>query len=177
MKKKYVIYGIIAVAAIIFLIYRKKIFRDLKPTIDDLKNKIVAGEGMGGAAATQQTAGTFIKGTEGERISNMLKDVASKYSQRDLEAALRDWPSTNKTFDRSLLDNLNLSSRPVSVSELYNRNNDSQIKLENSIIDIGKLVRNQVVINDLWGHSCYCNCGCRDGFKGVTLSRFDVSQN
>lgn len=170
---KYVVYSIVVVLVVLFLIYRKKIFRDMKPTLDDLKNKIIAGEGM----QTQKTnAGTFVKGTEGDRISEMLKQTAANYSVRDLEAATRNWDNVGKSVDRSLFDSLNLTSRPVSVSELYNK---KSIALDRgpamAIEDISRIIRNQVVINDLWGHPCYCSCGCQDGFRGVTVSRFNLN--
>lgn len=168
---KYAMYAIIAVAITLFLIYRKKIFREMKPTIDDLKNKIMAGEGM--TKGEPAAVGTFIKGTEGERISNMLKDAAIKYDVRDLEGATRDWNRVQNSFDRTLMDTLNLTSRPATVEDLYLQKTYGMVEGPNkSVIDFGRIVRNQVVINDLWGHPCNCNCGCQNGFKGVALTRF-----
>lgn len=166
-------YSIVVVLVVVFLIYRKKIFRDMKPALNNLTKKIVDGEGM----QTENTAaGTFVKGTQGDHISKMLKEVAANYSVRDLEAVTRNWNQVPSSVDRTLFDSLNLTSKPVTVQELYQRksvamNNEPAAALE----DISRIIRNQVVINDLWGHPCYCNCGCQDGFKGVTLSKFNLN--
>ncbi len=151
--KKAIIIGLVVTAVILVLIYRKKIFRSASPALEELKKKILAGEGL--------QAGTYLKGTEGEAISNMLKDAASKVDARALEAATRDWNKVNTGFDENMIDNFDLISRPVTVNDLLSGDTISKGEPGQAIEDLGRLIRNQVVLNDLWGRSSGCGCGCQ----------------
>lgn len=161
----YVKWGLIIAVVLLVLIYRKKIFRFLQPAMTDLKRKLEEGEGL----APKVPAGKFVKNTSGEQISNMLKETMSNYSVRDLEAATRDWSKVNTGFDKNFLDNGNIKSRPVTINEVIYRGQKERELGTNAVMDIGRIVRNQVVISDLWGRRCCAN-GHGNGYKGVAYA-------
>ncbi len=170
---KFFIWGLVIAALIVVLIYRKKIFQSVKPSLDQLKDAIASGD-AGMAPTTPAAAGSFAAGTDGEKISNMIKEVTSKYNVQDLEGA--DWNSVKAQSSPEMFDNLNLTSRPATVNDILSNNAMASTTLKKdsdvAIVDIGKIVRNQVVINDLWGrrgHPDGCNCGCQ---VGASLSFF-----
>jgi hypothetical protein len=159
---KFVVWGVVITAVITFLIFRKKIFKSL-PAVEKLKDQIMKGDGMGDTTAADAMT-KFIPNTSGAVINEMLRDTLSKYSITGLEESTRDWNSVKATSEPGMFDNVyGMKSKPVTVNDLYPKHVQENIA---AIEDMGQLIRNQVVINDLFGRP---GCGCHQ-CSGKALS-------
>jgi hypothetical protein len=152
---KYVIWAVLLAAVVLFLIYRKRIFKKV-PSLEKMKNAIVKGDGLDATAKASMPM-LNVDSPAGV-ISNLVKDSMKKYGiTPELAASGNDWLNmpVNQTDVRiASARNLNTSGPKMSdiiPGHVATHGNISQPE------DIGLLIRNQVLINDLFGKP---GCGC-----------------
>jgi hypothetical protein len=166
MVNKFVIAAIVIAVITVFMIYRKKILKQI-PALDKLKDDIMKGDGL--SKTPEVSAPSFQPNTDGARISSMMKQAVEKYSVRDLEAATSDWNKASSGFTPDLTDKFDLSTGPVKVTDLFPKYTADPENIQ-QVEDIGQLIRNQVLINDLFGRpGCGCGNRCKCG-KALTFS-------